>query len=128
MIKVIIKDDKFHFANKESMYSYLKIMDSYSGSGKTLVMTLEEFSPDITEAQHKLFKALLIKGSDISGFTYKEFEDELIDSFAPYKYERSIMGEMVKVRKQLSEMNHKEFNIFIEQCIQFCAEFYEIKF
>lgn len=91
-------------------------------------MTFEEFSPDINEAQHKLFKALLIQGSEASGYTYKEFEDELINEFAPYKYQRSILGEMVKERKQVSEMNHKEFNIFIEQCIQFSNEFYGTKF
>lgn len=103
-------------------------MDAYSNTGKILVMTIEEYSPYITESQHKLFKALLVKGSEVSGYTYKEFEDELIQSFAPYKYQRSIMGEMVKERKSVSEMNHKEFNIFIEQCILFANEFYDIKF
>jgi hypothetical protein len=128
MIKLKICNDAISFDGQASLHNYLKVLKTYSDTGKVLVMSFEEFSPDITEAQHKLFKALLIKGSDISGFTYKEFEDELIDSFAPYKYQKSIMGEMVKIRKQVSEMNHKEFNIFIEQCIQFCAEFYEIKF
>lgn len=103
-------------------------MDSFNNSGKTLIITIEEYSPDINENQHKLFKALLVKGSEVSGYTYKEFEDELIQSFAPYKYQRSIMGEMVKERKSVSEMNHKEFNIFIEQCIQFCSMFYDLKF
>lgn len=128
MIKIIIKEGKFHFANKESMYAYLKIIDSYSNSGKILTMTIEEFSANTTEAQYKLFKALLIKGSEISGYTYKEFEDELINNFAPYKYEKSILGEMVKSRKKVSEMKHNEFNIFMEQCIQFCKEFYNIIF
>ena len=116
------------FENQVSVVLYNRTMETYSNTGKILVMNIEEYSPDTTENQHKLFKALLIQGSQSSGYTYKEFEGELIDNFAPDKYQRSIMGEMVKIRKQVSEMNHKEFNIFIEQCIQFCAEFYEIKF
>lgn len=116
------------FDGEASRLNYQKIMEAYSNTGKILVMTFEEFSPDITEAQHKLFKVLLIKGSEVSGYTYKEFEDELIENFAPYKYQRSIMGEMVKSRKSVSEMNRKEFNIFIEQCVLFANEFYDIKF
>jgi len=108
--------------------NYYKALGAYSNTDKLLVMTIEEYSPDITDKQHKMFKALLIQGSESSGYTYKEYEDELIDNFAPYKYERSIMGEMVKKRKQVSEMNHKEFNIFIEQCVQFSNEFYGTKF
>lgn len=128
MIKITVENGQLITTDIASMTNYKRVIDAYSNTKKVLVMSFEEFSPDVTEAQHKLFKALLIQGSQSSGYTYKEFEDELIDNFAPYKYQRSIMGEMVKIRKQVSEMNHKEFNIFIEQCIQFCAEFYEIKF
>jgi len=116
------------FVNKESMSQYQKFMDSYNDTGKILVMTIEEYSPDLTEKQHLLFKALLVQGSMISGYSYKEFEDELTDNFAPYKYQESIIGGKVKIRKKVSEMNHKEFNIFLEQCIQFSAEFYGLKF
>ena len=128
MIHLIVKDGKPIFENQASVTLYNRIMDAYSNTGKILVMTIEQWSPDITQAQHKLFKALLIQGSEVSGYTYKEFEDELIDNFATYKYTRSIMGEMVKERKRVSEMNHKEFNIFIEQCILFCNEFYGLNF
>lgn len=106
----------------------MKVMESYSNSDKKLVMTLEEYSPMTTNSQYKFYQALLIQGSEASGYTYKEFEDELINEFAAYKYERSILGEMVKKRKEVSEMNRKEFNMFIEQCIQFSNEFYGTKF
>lgn len=128
MIKIIIKNGSYLFVDTASKTQFERIMEAYSSTGKTLTMTIEEFSADITEAQHKLFKALLIKGSEISGYTYKEFECEMIDSYAPYKYKKNIFGKMSRDRKQVSEMNQKEFNIFIEQCIQFCYEFYDIKF
>ena len=127
MIKAIVEYGNLVVIN-ESLELYNRTIGSYNGTGKVLVLSLEEFSPDITTKQHGLFKALLVKGSEISGYTYKEFEKELIDNFAPYKYQRSIMGEMVKERKNVSEMNHREFNIFIEQCIQFTNEFYGTNF
>lgn len=128
MIHLIVKDGKPLLKDEASVTLYNRVMDAYSNTGKMLVMTIEEYSAGITSDQYRLFKALIIKGSEISGYTYKEFEVELIQNFAPYKYIRSIMGEMTKERKDISEMNHKEFNIFIEQCIQFCDEFYDIKF
>lgn len=128
MIHLIVKDGKPLLKDEASVTLYNRVMDAYSNTGKMLVMTIEEYSAGITSDQYRLFKTLIIKGSEISGYTYKEFEVELIQNFAPYKYIRSIMGEMTKERKDISEMNHKEFNIFIEQCIQFCHEFYDIKF
>lgn len=116
------------FVNTESMSLYMKFMDSYNDTGKTLLMTIEEYSNDVTDKQYAMFKALVIEGSNTSGYTYNEFEDELITTFAPYRYQVSIIGGKVKIRKRVPEMNHREFNIFIEQSIQFCAEFYDIKF
>jgi hypothetical protein len=128
MIKFTIENNRLNFDSIASSENYSKIFTAYCNTGKLLVMTIEEFSAEITEAQHKLFKALLVKGSEISGYTYKEFEHEMIDSYAPYKYQKNIFDKMSRERKQVSEMNQKEFNIFIEQCIQFCYEFYDIKF
>lgn len=128
MIHLIIKDGKPILKDEASVTLYNRVMDAYSNTGKMLVMTIEEHSNDLTENQHSLFKALLIKGSEASGYTYKEFEYEMIDSFAPFKYIKNIFDKMSKERKQVSEMNHKEFNIFIEQCIQFCNEFYGLTF
>jgi len=128
MIHLIVKDGKPILKDEASVTLYNRVMDAYSNTGKMLVMTIEEWSPDINKDQHQLFKALLVKGSEVSGYKYKEFETELINNFAPFKYEKSLLGEMVKIRKSVSEMNRKEFNIFIEQAIQFCVEFYELKF
>lgn len=128
MIHLIVKDGKPIFKDEASVTLYNRVMDAYSNTGKMLVMTIEEYSSDITPAQYRLFKALLVKGSEASGFTYKEFENQLTDHFAPYRYIKSIFGGMTKERKEVSEMNHKEFNIFIEQAIQFCTEFYDVKF
>lgn len=128
MIHLIVKDGKPILKDEASVTLYNRVMDAYSNTGKMLVMTIEEYGFRVTEKQYDLFKALLIKGSEASGYTYKEFENELINNFAPYKYIKSIMGEMTKERKQASEMNQKEFNIFIEQSIQFCNEFYDTKF
>lgn len=128
MIKIIIKNGQPLFDNEASMVLYNRTIGAYSNTGKVLVMTIEEYSPNTTEQQHKLFKALLVKGSEVSGYTYKEFETELTDTFAPYKFQKGILGDMIKERKKVSEMSHKEFSIFIEQCIQFAAEFYDIKF
>lgn len=127
---ILIKVDTHmpKFVNTQSMNEYNKFMDAFNNTDRVLIMTLEEYSPNVTDKQHSLFKALLVQGSMISGYSYKEFEDELIDNFAPYKYQESIIGGKIKIRKRVSEMNHKEFSTFIEQCIQFAAEFYDLKF
>lgn len=103
-------------------------MDSFTDTNKIMVMNIEEHSPNTTDRQYQLFKALLVKGSDVSGYTYDEFENELINNFAPFKYEKSILGDVLKKRKQVHDMNSKEFNIFIEQCLVFCSEFYGFNF
>jgi hypothetical protein len=128
MIKLVVKDGKPIFENDASITLYNRVMAAYSNTGKILVMTIEEWSPDVTDAQHKLFKALLVKGSEASGYTYKEFEDELIDNFAPYKFEKNIFDTISRTKKKVLEMNNKEFNLFIEQAIQFCNEFYGLNF
>lgn len=128
MIHLIVKDGQPILKDKASVTLYNRVMGAYNNTGKMLVMTIEEWSPNINESQHKLFKALLVKCSEISGYTYQELEKELLNNFAPFKYIKSIMGEMTKERKNVSEMSHKEFNIFIEQAVQFCTEFYELKF
>lgn len=128
MIRLIVKDGQPIFENEASVVLYNRVMDAYNNTGKILVMTIDEYFNNTTESQQQMFKALLVKGSEISGYTYKELEEELIQNFAPFKYIKSIMGEMTKERKSISEMDHKEFNIFIEQAIQFCTEFYGIKF
>lgn len=128
MIRLIVKDGQPIFENEASVTLYNRVMDAYNNTGKILVMTIDEYFNNTTESQQQMFKALLVKGSEISGYTYKELEEELLQSFAPFKYIKSIMGEMTKERKSISEMDHKEFNIFIEQTIQFCTEFYGIKF
>lgn len=106
----------------------MKIIDAYSGSGKILEMKIEEFSPNTTEKQHLLFKAIVIQSSQHSGYTYQEMENELIDTFAPYRYETTIIGDKLKIRKKVPEMTNKEFSIFIEQCIGFVNEFYGLNF
>lgn len=127
MIHLLIANKQF-VLSKDSMTLYNRVLESYNNTGKMLVMTIEEYSPQTTTKQHKLFQALLIASSTISGYTYKDFEEELINNFAPYKYQRSILGEMIKNRKSVSEMTNKEFNIFLEQSIEFCNEFYDLKF
>ena len=128
MFKVTIKNESMIFESMASYQKYMKLVRSYSNTGIMLVVTIDEYSNSITNKQYSMFSALVIKGSEVSGYSYKEFEDQLIDNFASYKYQKSILGEMVKIRKKVSEMNHKEFNIFWEQCVQFVAEFYDIKF
>lgn len=103
-------------------------MDSYSNTNMVLTMSVEPYSANVTDKQQKLYLALVLAGCEVSGYTYSEFEEELINSFAPYKYTTSILGGNVKQRKKVSEMNHKEFNIFIEQSIAFATEFYGLKF
>jgi hypothetical protein len=128
MILFKSKNNQIVFENEDCMKSFNRIMQSYSNTDKMLVLTIDEYIGESSTNQIQLLKALTIKGSEISGYTYSEFENELVNNFAPYKYERSIFGEMVKIRKSISEMNRKEINIFIEQSIQFCFEFYDIKF
>lgn len=128
MILFRFKNNEIVFNDKGSFEQFCKIKESLSNTNKLLVMTIEEHSKDITPKQQSLFKALLIQGSTESGYSYSEFENTLIQEFAPYSYEKSITGKMTKIRKSVSEMNRKEFSIFFEQCSQFCSEFYNINF
>jgi hypothetical protein len=128
MIKITVKNGYPQFVDNASMRNYQKIMDAYSNSGKVLEIKIEEFSPDTTEKQHSLFKAMLMQVAMVSGYTFKEVEEELINSFAPYNYETTILGDKLKKRKSVPEMSHKEFNIFIDQCTVFVNEFYGLNF
>ena len=110
------------------MKNYEKIMGAYSNTGKVLEIKIEEFTPNTTERQDSLFKALLMQIAMVSGYTFKEAEEELINSFAPYKYETSILGDKIKKRKTVPEMTHNEFTIFIEQAIAFGNDFYGLNF
>lgn len=116
------------FENEGSMKDYNRVIESFNNTNKRLVMTFEEHSPITSEAQESMFKALLVLGSTFSGYTYSEFEKVLIEEFAPYKYSTSILGDKIKIRKTVSEMSNKEFNVFIEQCKQFAEEFFDIIF
>lgn len=125
---------KFRFENKEIVFNdkgsydqFMAIKQSLSNTGILLVMSIDEYSRDINPKEYNLFKRLLIKGSEASGYTYKEFENILIDEFSPFFYEKSITGKMVKTRKNVQEMNRKEFSSFYEQCVLFCSEFYNLK-
>jgi hypothetical protein len=127
MIHIVIANKQIVIA-EDSRYLFNRLIESYNNTGKMLLLSIDEYSPQTTEKQHKLFKALVLRSSEVSGYTYKEFEQELIDQFAPYKYERSILGEMIKNRKSVSEMTNKEFNTFLEQAIEFCNSFYDVNF
>jgi hypothetical protein len=127
MIKFRFENNEIVFNDKGSYDQFMSIKKSLSNTNILLVMSIEEYSKDISPKQHKLFLRLLIKGSEVSGYTFKEFEQILIDDFAPFFYEKSITGKMVKTRKTVPEMNKKEFGSFYEQCILFCSEFYNLK-
>lgn len=128
MIVFRFKNNEIVFENQDSYNHFQKLKESFSNTDIKLVMTIEEYSKNISPKQFKMFQALLIKGSNESGYSYSEFQKTLIEEFAPYNYEKSITGKMTKIRKSVEEMNNKEFNIFFEQCVKFCSEFYNINF
>lgn len=128
MITFLFKNNEIVFENQDSFNHFQKLKESFSNTNVKLVMTIEEFSANISPKQIKMFQALLIQGSNESGYSYSEFEKTLIEEFAPYNYEKSITGKMTKIRKSVAEMSNKEFGIFFEQCVKFCSEFYNIKF
>lgn len=128
MIVFRFKNNEIVFENQDSYNHFQKLKESFSNTDIKLVMAIEEYSKNISPKQFKMFQALLIKGSNESGYSYSEFQKTLIEEFAPYNYEKSITGKMTKIRKSVEEMNNKEFNIFFEQCVKFCSEFYNINF
>ena len=62
--------NQFYFDSMASRDNYYKTLGAYSNTDKLLVMTIEEYSPDITDKQHKMFKALLIQGTESSYSLY----------------------------------------------------------
>ena len=123
-----VRESKFTFLTTESMVRWHQIIDSFNNTEKTIEVTFVEHSAITTQSQENLFLALCIEGGKHTGYSQLEFEQLLIDEFAPYKYTQSILGEKVKTRKTVSEMTNKEFNIFIEQSVSFGNDFFNLNF
>lgn len=127
MILLTVKDG-YPIIEKASLAMYNKTIEAFNNTGKKLVLIIEEYSPGVTEKQEGLFKALMMEGMRVSGYTYSDFENELLNNFSPFRYETSILGDKIKIRKKVSEMTNKEFNLFLEQSIAFCSEFFGFNF
>lgn len=128
MIQIKVSNNKIQFVNKQAEENYNKILSAYNNTGKVLSLDIKEFSKNITDKQYTMWKALIMAGVEKTGYSYSETEAELVNKFSPYIYVDNIFGEKEKVRKNISEMNNKEFSEFFEQCVAFMKEFFNIDF
>lgn len=127
-IRIKIVNKTFVYGSKKQEEWFAALLESYNNSGKEIVLSISEYSRDTTQAQRNLFKAMVAKGKDHTGMSYSEFESELISNFAPFKYIKDFAGIMHKVKKGVDEMNNKEFNDFIQECVVFMKEFFDLDF
>lgn len=123
-----VKEGKIIFSSAEAEKRFNRLLLSYNNTGRTLLLNIDEYSKSVSSAQLELYKAIIIAGSEYTGSTYKEFEQELITQFAPIRYITDVLGNKSKERTPVSQMNRKEFQAFVENSVQFMNEFLGMNF
>src|SRR5690606_9858208 len=108
---------------------YLKnLLNSYNNTDKLLYMEIQEHSPFVTEKQMSLYKALILHTCEKSGYSYSEMENELLDKCSSRVHEKDILGQITSRPQRIEEMDNNQFNVFLENAVQFVNEFFEAEF
>jgi hypothetical protein len=90
-----------------------KILDTYETQNKTIKVSFEFIDKNINEAQHKLYKAFVLKAADHFGNIYPEMQD-ILKVFYP----EDVNGEKIPVDRWSSE----QLNLFITKSTAYLAE------
>ena len=89
--------------------------------GQQLVMTVEEEGQQRTSLQNRFFHGPVCKAFRALGWADQDTKTELCLRFLPKEHTRPD-GAVVIVPGHTSRLTVAEFNVFLEQCIQFAAE------
>jgi len=92
-----------------------KVIDYYEKNKKSIKVTFEIVSKDITVAQHSLFNAFVLKASEHFGVEYEECL-----TYLEHLYPKDIEG---KIKSDYKSWKHSEMQIFIEKASAFLAEY-----
>lgn len=125
---VKIKDGAFVFKDEKKRAAYVSLVSSYSNSGKSLVISIVEFSRNITDSQLGLYHAMITEGAKESGHTFSQFKQQIEDMFCPYKHTKDFMGKIVSKKITVAEMDNMQFNDFFGQASAFVNEFFGTNF
>ena len=128
MFTIQVKKGRIVFSSAEAENKFHRLLLSYNDTGKILTVEIEEYSRKTTNDQMQLYKAIVAAGKEETGMSFSEFDQELVSNFAPYKYVTDILGKKVKERIRPEEMNNKQFQDFVQECIRFMKEFFGIDF
>lgn len=128
MFNIKVKQGRIIFSSAEAEQRFNRLLLSFNNTGKTLIVEITEHSSKTTFKQMELFKAMIIAGKEHTGMSFSDFENELISNFAPYEYMKDILGNKSKERVKPQDMTNKQFQTFVEECIRFMNEFFEMDF
>lgn len=128
MFNVKVKDQRIIFSSAEAESRFNRLLLSYNNTGKTLSLNIEPYSRVVTDDQMGLFRAMVAAGKEHTGMSFSEFENELITNHAPFKYETDILGKKTKERIHPQEMTNRQFQSFVEECVRFMNEFFNMNF
>lgn len=111
-----IQDDgSVDFLDKQDKAAYERLLSSIKRSGrnkfKVIIQLLDE-GKSLSESQKNLFNVLIDKISDYSGNDFNTVRETLVKN--------------ILVNKDVDDLNHSEFNGFLEAIIVFCNDFFNL--
>ena len=123
-----VRDSQIIFMSEAMRNFYMEFFKRFNNTDKTITIDLDEYSPYTSSEQQSLFNAMLLECSKICGHSFNELEDEMINLFAPFVYEKDLLQRNIKRRKQVFEMDNREFQIFLEQSNMYMINMFDLKF
>lgn len=91
------------------------------GEGEELELFLDVVGEHYTRAQEKFFHGPILKAFMRLGYGKQDAKDMLALRFIPQEI-RLLDGTIVRVPGHTSALNKKDYNAFIDDCIQLAAE------
>ena len=114
------------FPSTMDKFRHDQMVEFYKKTGTYFRFSLVEHSRDVTSNQINLFKRLVIMVSKDSGMEYKEVYDRFHLDHAITEDTPGLFGPIVERRKDVSELNVEEFEIFISRCLVTANEFFNM--
>ena len=122
--KVKVVNGYFQFTTKAQEDSFRDLLASFNNTGKSLSISIEKFSGQITDAQLRLYKKIIFEGSNSAGYSFSEFENLILNSFGPTRIVKDLIGVNTEERIPVAQYSKEQFSKFIEAVVPFMNSFF----
>lgn len=116
------------FSNAKNQIKWDRFRDYYAQRGDYFSITINDLQKQSTEAQHALFHRICHICADESGAEFIEVKKALERECLPVvgTGNTDLLGDPIIERKQLKELDIKEFNQFLEKVIMIANDMYDM--